>query len=165
MRAPAAIVFGVVLAVALTPVAVVSGPFEDGANAASIGDFKTALRLWQPLAEQGLAIAQSNLGAMYRDGLGVPQDYAEAIKWVRLAAEQGHAQAQNTLGRMYGLGQGVPEDLVQAHMWFNLAAARLPPGEDRDRAVELRDVTAEVMTPAQIAEAQRLAREWRPRTE
>ena len=66
---------------------------------------------------------------------------------------------------MYSKGQGVPQDYVQAHMWYNLAASRLPPGKDRDDSVKNRDIAAEKMTPAQIAEAQRLAREWKPKKE
>ena len=57
----------------------------------------------------------------------------------------------------------MPQDYVQAHMWFNLAASRLPPGTNRDKAVKNRDIVAAKMTPAQIAEAQRLAREWKPK--
>ncbi len=127
------------------------------------GDHATALRLWRPLAEQGLAEAQSNLGIMYRKGRGVAQDYAEAVKWFRLAAEQGNAEAQSILGAMYREGQGVPQDYVQAHMWFNLAASRFSASETeaRDDAVKDRDIIASKMTPAQIAEAQKLAREWK----
>ena len=115
------------------------------------------------LAKQGHAEAQYNLGVIYDRGQGVTQDYAEAAKWFRKAAEQGWADAQHNLGLMYGNGQGVPEDYVQAHMWFNLAAFRYPPGEDRDEVVEVRDIAAERMTPAQISEAQKLAREWKPK--
>ena len=61
---------------------------------------------------------------MYANGQGVPQDYAEAVKWYRLAADQGDAYAQNNLGVMYDQGQGVPQDYVLAHMWFNLSAAQ-----------------------------------------
>jgi len=92
----------------------------------------------------------------------VTQDYAQAVKWYRKAAEQGDADAQFNLALMYDNGQGVPQDYVQAHMWLNLAAAGLPPGEDRDSAVKNRDIVAKLMTPAQIAEAQRLAGKWRP---
>ncbi len=87
-------------------------------------------------------------------------DYATALREFRVLAEQGFAEAQNNLGLMYTRGQGVPQDYVHAHTWFNLAAAGLPPGEDRDRAAENRDIIAKLMTPAQIAEAQRFAREW-----
>ncbi len=78
-------------------------------------------------------------------------------------AEQGDASAQYGLGSMYYNGQGVPEDHVQAHMWYNLAALDLT-GDDKEAAVKNRDSLAEKMTSEQIAEAQRLAREWKPKT-
>ena len=65
-----------------------------------------------PIAEQGYAPAQYNLGIMYDNGYGVPQDYAEAMKWYRLAAEQGHTDAQYNLGLMYDNGRGVPQDYL-----------------------------------------------------
>ena len=92
MRAPTAFIF-VALAIAVTPVAAVSGPLEDGLEAAESGDYATALKLLRPLAEQGHAEAQYNLGVMYRNGQGVPHDDAEAVKWYRLAAEQGYASS------------------------------------------------------------------------
>ena len=136
----------------------VAGPFEDGAAAYNRGDYATALRLWHPLAEQGNASAQGNLGWMYANGEGVPQDYAAAVAWYRKAAEQGNTSAQTNLGLMYANGQGVPQDDVQAHMWFNLAAAK-----GHADAIKNRDIAAAKMTPAQIAEAQKLAREWKPK--
>ncbi len=157
------------LALALFLVVVQAGPtwagWDEGNAAYDRGDYETALREFQPLAEQGDAGAQYNLGLLYRQGLGVPQDDAEAVKWYRKAAEQGDATAQSRLGIMYGKGEGVPQDYVQAHMWFNLAASQLPPGEDRDSAVGNRDDVARQMTPDQIAEAQRLARQWKPKPE
>ena len=66
--------------------------------------------------------AQYNLGLMYDNGEGVPQDYAEAVKWYRLAAEQGHAKAQYNLGLMYDNGEGVPQDYAEAVKWYRLAA-------------------------------------------
>ena len=65
---------------------------------------------------------------------GVPQNYAEALKWYRLAADQGHASAQYNLGIMYANGQGVPQDYVRAHMWFNLSAAQ---GTNMLRKIEI----------------------------
>ena len=132
-----------------------AGDFEDALAAAQSGDFETALRLWKPLAEQGDAGAQYNLGIMYDEGRGVPLDDMEAAKWYRLAAEQGDDHAQYNLGYMYAKGEGVPQDYVQAHMWFNLSAA-----QGNENAVKGRDLVASEMTPAQIEEAQRLAREW-----
>ena len=118
-------------------------------------DYVEAVRWLRLSAEQGLAAAQFELGAMYEFGWGVPQDYVEAVRWLRLSAEQGNARAQSNLGAMYGNGEGVPQDYVQAHMWFNLAAA-----QGNADAAKNRDITAKMMTPAQIAEAQKLAREW-----
>ncbi len=123
-------------------------------------DLGEAVRWYRLAAEQGHAEAQFNLGAMYSKGLGVPQDYAEAVKWYRLAAEQGNASAMNNLGVKYHEGEGVLQDYVQAHVWYNLAASRLPLGQDRELAAKNRDIVAGRMTPAQVAEAQRLAREW-----
>jgi hypothetical protein len=100
---------------------------------------------------------------MYYEGRGVPQDDAEAARWYRKAAEQGYAEAQFNLGSMYYHGYGVPQDYVQAHMWYKLATSKIPPGEGRDEAVKNRDIVAKRMTPAQISEAQKLAREWKPK--
>src|SRR5712692_8709765 len=75
-------------------------------------------------AAQGDAEAQFSLGIMYANGQGVPQDYAEALKWFRLAAAQGIAKAQNSLGSIYANGQGVPQDSAEALKWFRLAAAQ-----------------------------------------
>ncbi len=122
-------------------------------------DYAEAMKWTRKAAAQGLASAQFNLGFIYAEGQSVPQDYAKALKWYCKAAEQGTAKAMNNLGFMYGTGRGVPQDYVQAHMWYNLAASRSPPGSDRDRAVENRDIIVEKITPAQTAEAQRLARE------
>ncbi len=127
------------------------------------GDYTTALSELRALAEKGNANAQFRLGVVYRKGRGVPQDYAEAMGWWRKAAEHGNATAQNNLGIMYYRGRGVPKDYVQAHMWNILAASRFSPGEDRDDAVNHGNSLAERMTPAQISEVQKLAREWKPK--
>ena len=150
-----AVVAAVLMLSLAAPVA--AGPFEDAVAAHEKRDYATALRLFRPLANGGDASAQSNLGVMYRNAQGVPQDYAQAMKWYRLAADQGNASAQYNLGIMYDKGQGVPQDYVLAHMWFNLSAA-----QGQERAVKNRDIVAKRMTPAQIAEAQNLAREWKP---
>jgi len=164
---------------------------DEGKLAYDRGDFAMALRAWRPLAEQGNAgaqhnlglmydngqgvpqdhvaaakwyrkaaeqgdaRAQHNLGLMYYNGRGVPQDYAQAMRWFRKAAEQGNVRGQRNLGSMYGNGEGAPQDYVQAHKWFNLAASR-----GHKKAREYGDDIARKMTPAQIAEAQKLAHEW-----
>ena len=84
-------------------------------------------------------------------------DYATALRIFRPLANQGNAIGQYILGFMYSNGQGVSQDYIEAHAWFALAAAQ----GDKD-AVKNRDALAKRMTPAQIAEAQKLAREWHP---
>jgi uncharacterized protein len=111
-------------------------------------------------AENGEARAQAFLGLDYLIGQVVPQDYEEAFKWLRRAAEQGNAVAQRALARMYAKGQGVQQDLVQAHKWFNLAAAH-----GYEDAEEARWTIEQQMTPAQVLEAQKMAREWKPKPE
>ncbi|MDA2934832.1 sel1 repeat family protein [Acidobacteria bacterium AH-259-D05] len=121
------------------------------------------LSSWRRRAEQGSARAQYILGYMYRHGEGVPQDYKEAFRWAQAAAEQGNERGQLLLAVMYHSGEGVPQDYIQAHMWYNLAASNLT-GDDAKIAAKGRDDLAKGMTPEQIAEAQRLAREWSPTT-
>ena len=142
---------------------VLAADFQAGTEAFNRGDYASALKEWRPLAEQRDANAQYLLGTMYADGDGVTQDYAEAVKWYRRAAEQGHPIGQHALGYMYLNGQGVPQNYVQGHMWLNLAAAQLGPGLFRNSAVSGRDEVAKLMTPAEVAEAQRLAKEWKPK--
>jgi TPR repeat protein len=135
-----------------------AGSFEDAAAAYKKGNYATALELTRPLAEEGNVAAQFNLGVMYQLSHGVPQDNEAAVSWYRKAAEQGLAEAQYNLGVMYANGEGVPQDYAAAQMWFNLAAA------SRNRnAMKARDIVAAQLTPAQIAEAQKLAREWKPK--
>jgi TPR repeat protein len=95
---------------------------------------------------------------MYARGNGVPQSYAKAMKWYRLSADQGRASAQSAVGWMYFNGWSVPQDYVRAHMWLSLAVAQ----GDQDAAGN-RDYVVQRMTPAQIAEAEKLAREWEPK--
>jgi TPR repeat protein len=135
-------------------------------KAAEQGNAK-AVKWYRKAAEQGLPEAQFNLGLMYDKGQGVPQDYAEAVKWYRKAAEQGFAEAQTNLGIMYFTGLGVPKEYVLAQMWFILATSGYPATENtkREKAENIRNAAASKMTPAQIAEAQKLAREWKPKKE
>ena len=99
-----------------------STDFQKGLDAFERGDFATALREWEPLAEQGLARAQNQLGWMYELGQGVPRNYKTAVKWTTLAAEQGNADAQSNLGVMYQQGKGVPKNDKTAGKWYTLAA-------------------------------------------
>ena len=95
----------------LPPVA--AGPF-DGGNAVKIGNSEIAMQLWRPLADNGLAVAQFNLGLMYDNGQGIPRDDAAAVSWYRKAADQGHVKAQSNLGFMYKTGDGVSPDNAKA---------------------------------------------------
>jgi TPR repeat protein len=115
------IALGLVLAL-LVALPATAQDFQKGWAAQNRGDYATALKEWQPLAEQGDAIAQFDLGFMYANGQGVPQDHAEAIKLYRKAAEQGLASAQNNLGLMYEKGRGVPQDDATARKWYRKAA-------------------------------------------
>ena len=102
---------------------------------------------------------QYNLGVMYDNGQGVPQDYKEAVKWYRLSAEQGFAEAQYNLGLMYYKGQGVPQDYVSAHMWWNLSGSN----GNKD-AVTNRNIVEKKMSKQQIEKAQEMARNRKPTT-
>jgi TPR repeat protein len=98
---------------------------------------------------------------MYFEGPGVPQDYAEAVKWYRLAAEQGYAIAQSNLGAMYSKGQGGPHNYVAAYKWFALAKAAARPGSVAYKNASANMAAlAEVMTSARIAQAQHEASAW-----
>jgi hypothetical protein len=114
---------------------------------------------WYRLAvAQENAEAQLRLGTIFFKGVGgVPQDYKEAIKLIRLAAEQGHVQAQMKLGILSELGMGVKKSLIYSHMWLNIATTNAN-SEEEKQMVGLRDSVAKKMTADQIAEAQVLAK-------
>ena len=85
-------------------------------------NYAAALKLFRLAADQGNAVAQYNIGLIYKNGNGVPQNYAQAVKWYRLAADQGNADAQSNLGHMYGDGKGLARDYAEALKWYRLAA-------------------------------------------
>ena len=127
-------------------------------------NYAEAAKWYRLAAERGNTDAQNNLGAMYANGQGVTTNYAEAVKWYRLAADQGDAYGQYNLGLMYYNGQGVRQDYLEAYKWFTLTMARSQASEPalREAAAKGRDDVATRLTPVQIAEAQRLAGEWKP---
>jgi len=142
-----------------------SADFQKGLDAYNKKDYATALKEFQPLAEnKGIASyfyskediirAQYKLGQMYHYKQGVPQDYKTAVKWYRLAAKQGNASAQTNLGIMYRNGLGVIKDYVYAYMWWSIAGSYWDRG-----AAHMRDIITKQMTPSQIETAQKLARE------
>lgn len=129
--------------------------FSAGLKAYQAQDYATALKEWQPLAQQGDRNAQFNLGLMYLDGQGVPQDFEQAADWLRKSARKGFVKAQHDLGEMLATGKGVKKDYVEAHMWLNLCAA-----SGNATCAAHRDLLAKKMKPAAVAEAQRRASQW-----
>ena len=100
----------------------VAGPLDDAKTAFGAGDYATAFALWQPLAEQGNAEAQDNVGRLFLTGRGVPENGPEAVRWLVKAADQGETRSQILLGLIYEAGWGVPEDEAEAARWFAKAA-------------------------------------------
>jgi TPR repeat protein len=129
-----------------------SGPLKNPVEAA---------RWFRAAAEQGDLHAQSRLGRMYLAGQGVVQDWPEAVRWLRIPADQGDAEAQLALGSAYFLGGTtlLRDYRVEGHKWINIAASRLE-GERLTVAATARDQLAQIMSRAEIAEAQKRAREW-----
>jgi TPR repeat protein len=119
------------------------------------GDYKHAAIAFEKLAHQADAGAQFYLGLMYRNGDGVAQDNKQALYWFTQAANQGDAAAQFNPGMMYRNGEVVPRDYVQTHFWWSLAGA-----QGGMNAAPNMDATEELMSREQIAQAQRLTREW-----
>lgn len=111
-----------------------------------------------------MAAIQRHVGAFYRlcalsdIGRGMPKDYQEALRWCRLAADQGHGPAMFVIATYYEKARGVTKDIVQAYQWYNLAAAH-----GHEDGAKWRDRLATNMTPTQIAQAQFLARNWKPK--
>jgi hypothetical protein len=117
------------LILALAALALAAGsasadPLQDGARYFQHADYNHALASWRPLAVQGNPIAQNNLGIMYLDGKGVPQNTSEAVRYLSLSAAAGSSLGQNNLGGLYRDGKGVPRDYVRAAQWFSASAAQ-----------------------------------------
>ena len=120
-----------------------------------LDDHHFAVQLYQESAENGDSDAQYKLGLLYLTGNGALQDFAEAAKWLKLAAEQGYALAQYELGLIYRTGYGLAIDQVQSYMWLNLAAAA-----GIKQAVVVRDEVMRSLSTKQLAEAQKISRDW-----
>ena len=123
-----------------------------------VQNYEETIKWYEKAIEQGPAGDQAILGVRYVNGAGIAQDYGKALKCFRKAVEQGNTIAQLYLGSMYEYGTGVDQNYVTAYMWYHRAGTLGIEG-----ALEERDKIAEKMTPAQIAEAQRRAREWKPK--
>jgi TPR repeat protein len=102
--------------------AVTAGDYQDGRDAYDVGNFDKAMAVWAPAAESGDADSQYGMGLLYSEGIAVPMDDLQALKWFGLAAEQGHGEAQYKLGVMHANGWGVPMSEVEAMKWYQLAA-------------------------------------------
>jgi TPR repeat protein len=152
------------VALSLPVGSVAAASFQQGVSAFNRQDFGSASRIFIPLAEHGVAAAQSYLGFMFETGRGVPQNYTEAAMWYRRAAEQGDSLAQYSLGLLYDRGQGVPRDIVEASKWLNLSTAAAPPSAREARA-RIRDAVTTKMTRGEIARARLRALEWAPSRE
>ena len=128
------------------------------AKAYDAHDYATAFTIWEPMAEGGSAPAQFNLALLFYDGRGVPQDFERAARWFEKAADRGYTAAQRNLGELYFIGKGVKRDFVHSYKWFNLCAA-----SGNETCVDHRDQVAKKLSASKLAEAQRLAREWKPK--
>ena len=122
-------------------------------------DNAEAVRWYRMAAEQGDASAQYNLGVMYDSGEGVPEDDEAAVRWYREAGEQGDVRALHNLGLKYSNGRGAPQDRMLSYMWFDIVVSRTT-GSLRHVAMLNRDQEKAFLTPAQVSEAQQLARDW-----
>ena len=143
------------LAVLLVTAPSFANDFEEGLDAIHGTDYDKALAKLRPLASEGHAAAQYNLGVMHEWGDGVPQNNLLAIKWYRRAAENFHKDAQNSLGAMYSKGEGVEENFIKALKWFVIAGEN---GSEEGR--KNIDMVEKRMTSEQITLARKLAREW-----
>jgi TPR repeat protein len=119
-------------------------------------DAVKAVSWYRKSANQGNANAQYNMGICCNNGFGLTKDSVQAAKWYQKSAEQGEVGAQFKLGYANYAGQGVPKDVVLAYMWWNLSAV----SGDATTKENLEKISKE-MTAEQIAEAQRLSREWK----
>ncbi|MCB1919266.1 MAG: sel1 repeat family protein [Candidatus Competibacteraceae bacterium] len=137
------------------PVWAAEGDWEQAKMAHERGDYAAEIAIVRPLAEQGFAFAQFNMGVLYDEGHGVPLDDLQAMDWYRRAAEQGLPQAQINLGIMHEQGEGGPANYVQAYFWYAMADSQ----GDSQAPQALRELS-EKMTPAQIGEAQHKVKEW-----
>src|SRR5208337_2265708 len=132
-----------------------------GLRAFARHDYVRAAPLLLVEAERGVPIAETYIGYMYQNGLGVPRDYVVAANWLNQAAQKGEPTAQFLLGLLFDKGYGVPQDWVQAEVWLNLAASQAR-GKEREYWARVRDAVAQKLTLDQLSEAQQRAFAWAP---
>ncbi len=135
--------------------------FQKGRVAFNRGDYRQALGEDRKAAAHGSERAETALGVMYYTGQYVAQDYAKAFKWLRLAAMQGNAFAEHRLSVMYHSGLGVPQNDTKAYKWLLIEEANVPATGRRHAILSKAGrVFAEVLTPAQVTQAQQEASAW-----
>jgi uncharacterized protein len=143
------------------PSSAYAGALSAGERAYARHDYVRAAPLLLMEAERGSPAAQTYIGYMYQNGLGVPRNYSAAAGWLNEAAQQGEPTAQFLLGLLFDKGYGVPMDWVQAEVWLNLAASQANRGQ-RDYWERMRNAVAQKLTLDQVAEAQQRAYAWAP---
>ncbi|MBL8258620.1 MAG: sel1 repeat family protein [Candidatus Competibacteraceae bacterium] len=134
----------------LAPVWAAEADWDRAKSAHERGDYTAELAIIRPMAEKGYPFAQFNLGVLYDEGKGMPEDNAKAMEWYRKAADQGFSQAQVNLGIMHQHGEGTPASPVAAYFWFALAEK-----QGDGQAGQAKQDIAKKMTPAQIQDAER----------
>jgi TPR repeat protein len=149
-------VYAAVLAASLA----CAGDFAAALAAYEKGDYATAKKEWQEVAETGNAAAQFNLALLFYDGKGTEPDLEAAFHWFSRAANQGYVRAERNLGAMYAEGRGAVRDNVKAYKWFALCAA-----EGNEACATQRDMVSKRLKPPKLAEAQRLAKDFKPTKE
>jgi TPR repeat protein len=125
---------------------------------------RQAFEWYRKAAEQGCAAAQRSLGEFYQKGRGVALNSSEALRWYRRGADGDDLRAQVELGYIYFNGAGVPRDYTSAYVWFTIAAGQTPLEDNRVGILELRNIAAVRMTPAEVLEAERRVSAWKPET-
>lgn len=140
----------------LAAIPVHAADYQKGVEASLQRDFATAYQHWEPLAQQGDASSQFQLGWLYIEGNGVPQNLEQGIDWYTRSAQQGYAFAQTALGRIYEKGRGVQQNLPMAFMWYSIAASTWDKTAAQDR-----DRIAAHMTRAQLSEGRQLLSNWK----
>jgi uncharacterized protein len=154
-----------IAALLLSPLCCASGAKADqvsaGMRAFARHEYARAASFLVLEAERGSPVAQTYLGYLYQNGLGVPRDYVVAASWLHQAAEQGEPTGQFLLGLLFDKGYGVPLDWMEAEVWLNLAAARVG-NKQEEYFGRIRDSVAQKLTLDQLAETQRRAAAWTP---
>jgi hypothetical protein len=145
----------------------------------SRGEYKFAIKYWQPLADAGDCDAEFRIGTLYFLGAGVPRDYEAARQWWRKAGSRGQSFAQALLANMYAHdnmsvitirtetwydctgGCGSPQNMVEAYRWMSLSEKCAVYPDTRKAANVTAKRYRESLTPEQIAEVDEFVKNWK----